>query len=355
MSNFLEEIKLVKLRQVKTESIKDYSDPKLAGFLSKESLQNYQSNVLDCNFENWYEKLKDVTFKSEFCPIELSHAEIFIDFYKKWQSNKDIKENWKSLLKSNQLKEITELESRLDNVISKFINDKNKYVFVKTSSRSAKDSPLTFKQFKDLYSSYFNSLTETENLEENEQIKCLLKAAFECLKVQKASQVIEMFFKSERIYQDMLLAVEKKERFKENFIIREFVQIDIDMEFRGFVFNGKLTALSQYNYLIYSKRLNEQKSQIGELIKNFFNEKVSAKLEEFHKSYIIDFAVVQNMDCFVIEINPFLETTDSGLFSWQHERAILESNDTFCFRITERPKPGAKAMLPYSIRSLMSN
>ena len=55
----------------------------------------------------------------------------------------------------------------------------------------------------------------------------------------------------------------------------------------------------------------------------------------------------------VIEINPYLETTDGALFSWQHEKHILEGKEGFQFRITEKPKPGAKAMLPYSVRSLM--
>ncbi len=58
----------------------------------------------------------------------------------------------------------------------------------------------------------------------------------------------------------------------------------------------------------------------------------------------------------VIELNPFLETTDGALFSWQHEKSLLEGqNDEFVFRITERCKPGAKAMLPQSIRTLMND
>ena len=56
----------------------------------------------------------------------------------------------------------------------------------------------------------------------------------------------------------------------------------------------------------------------------------------------------------VIELNPFLETTDGALFSWQHEKNILTGQEGFVFRLTERCRPGAKAMLPQSIRSLIS-
>ncbi|CAF1258662.1 unnamed protein product, partial [Didymodactylos carnosus] len=59
-------------------------------------------------------------------------------------------------------------------------------------------------------------------------------------------------------------------------------------------------------------------------------------------------------DIWVIELNPFMETTDGGLFSWQHERHILEGkNNGFEFRITQRPKPGALTMLPNSVRQLI--
>jgi hypothetical protein len=51
-----------------------------------------------------------------------------------------------------------------------------------------------------------------------------------------------------------------------------------------------------------------------------------------------------------------METTDGALFSWQHERAeILENCDQFTFRITERPQPGAKAMLPYSLKQILNS
>jgi hypothetical protein len=55
----------------------------------------------------------------------------------------------------------------------------------------------------------------------------------------------------------------------------------------------------------------------------------------------------------VIEINPFLQTTDGALFSWVHERSILEGKQEFVFRYTTRPQSGAKTMLPLSIRQIM--
>jgi len=62
------------------------------------------------------------------------------------------------------------------------------------------------------------------------------------------------------------------------------------------------------------------------------------------------------MKVWVIELNPFMETTDGALFSWQHERHLLEGNSNKpLFRITEKARPGSWTMLPISIRQWIKN
>ena len=64
------------------------------------------------------------------------------------------------------------------------------------------------------------------------------------------------------------------------------------------------------------------------------------------------------MKIWVIEINPFMETTDGALFSWQHERQLIEGKSSIekpIFRITERSRPGSWSMLPISIRQWIPN
>lgn len=294
MSNFAQELNSIKLRKVNRP--KDYSNPKLVGFLTDKQISEYQDNVLDCNIEVWYETIKNQTFPSVFCPILLDEAKLFIKVYERNFKDKtnlnDI--DWRKSLDENDLENLKNLESRLNKVIGEF--NKDGFVFVKTSSRSAKDSPIYMDNFRNIYKAYLNQLNPDEKTNENEQIKCLLKAAFDGLKFKAGQEVIEMFFKSERIFQDMLLAVEKKERFNENFVIRKFFHIDIDMEFRGFVYNGKLTCLSQYNYLIYSERLQQNKTEIQNSLKNFFYQNILNKLSEakFPNKYVIDFALISS-------------------------------------------------------------
>lgn len=164
---------------------------------------------------------------------------------------------------------------------------------MKTSSRSAKDSPIASEKLARLFKDYVAELATNERTNENKRLICMLKAAFQCLKLTTAVECIDMFIRSERIYQDMLLAIAIPHRFQENFVIRKFFEIDVDMEFRGFVFDRKLTAVSQYNYLIHSERLCENKTVIANNIQTYYESIIAKKLADanFLKNFVIDFAV----------------------------------------------------------------
>ena len=56
--------------------------------------------------------------------------------------------------------------------------------------------------------------------------------------------------------------------------MRKWHNIAVDMEFRGFVKDNKLCALSQYNHMFVSPRVVERKAYILSLITSFYNEKV---------------------------------------------------------------------------------
>ncbi len=63
----------------------------------------------------------------------------------------------------------------------------------------------------------------------------------------------------------------------------------------------------------------------------------------------------------VIELNPFMVTTDAGLFSWEHERELLErgsdspGNEELIFRVVEKERSGSTAMLDSHMRQLLKS
>ncbi|KAK3587927.1 hypothetical protein CHS0354_014445 [Potamilus streckersoni] len=354
-----DQLKAIRLRKV-TDPIKDFSSPKTAGFLKEEEIKAYEKSVLNVNTEIWLDVLRDETFETVLCPFELHEAQVFLDIYQRLYLNKDSAEvittDWRDHVTDDEKSCLATLSTRLQTFITK-LTKHDSYAFVKTSSRSAKDAPLVQSKFKSLYSERLMTYSKEKRRDENIQIWCLLEAAFQALKVKNADEVIDMFLRSERIYQDLLLAaVNQKEKYHEHFVIRKFVDIDVDMEFRGFVFAYELVALSQYNYLICSERLVKDRTKIADSVKTYYDQAVKEKLKnaKFPDNFIVDFAICDDgKKIWMIEINPFLETTDGALFSWQHERHLLEGAEGFQFRITERPRPGAKTMLPQSVKALL--
>jgi acyl carrier protein phosphodiesterase len=76
----------------------------------------------------------------------------------------------------------------------------------------------------------------------------------------------------------MKLAKQHPARFKQHFAVRKWVDIEPDMEFRGFVCNGNLNALSQYNHLAFFSRLPSLAEEIVKDIRNFWEKEIKEKL-----------------------------------------------------------------------------
>lgn len=244
------------------------------------------------------------TFPTAYCPITYSDAQHFIRIFERHfqklhdQQNFDqIREQMDTWLHDDEVERqwYEQMKERLQKVVDQAFPN-NAGFFAKTSSRSAKDACIFKRDFLDLYKQELSKSSEPS--QENSRIIALLTAAFLALRMTCASDVLMVFVISERIYQDMLLATEAQnpsdDLFKENIILRPFIPIDVDMEFRGFVFQKRLTCLSQYNYLIYSSRLCQEKDVILEKITSFFNRVVKAKLSTYKTNdYVIDFALTK--------------------------------------------------------------
>ena len=266
------------------------------GFLKEEELGYYQRNVLEVNTECWLPRLRHLTFPTSYSPISFPEAQLFIACYERTYRDRTpgstSSKAWRQSLNQSEASVVAAMADRLSVALESYLKQDG-YVFVKTSSRSAKDAPVYEEKFKRLYEAELKEADEQQQ-DENHQIINLLKAAFQALKIASAEEVIDTFMSSERIYQDFLLATKQRDHFEENFVIRTFTDIDVDMEFRRFVHKGKLTCVSQYNYLVHSKRLCAEKEKIASLLNTFFATEVKPCLEQdpgFPGSYIIDFAV----------------------------------------------------------------
>lgn len=203
-------------------------------------------------------------------------------------------------------------------------SSKTASVFVKTSCRSPKDAPTS--QAK-LLSVYETLVAQDEDKSENARLAHLLRAGLEVMRVREAKEAMALLTRSRRIWQDMTLAVENSERWNQHIIVRAWQDMDVDMEFRCFVRNGSLVAISQYNSLCYFPRVVQQQRDLKATLTSFFYTHLRHRLAPKFSDYVVDLAVVGSGEAEavkVIELNPFLDSTDAACFSWVSDRALLE-------------------------------
>jgi hypothetical protein len=142
----------------------------------------------------------------------------------------------------------------------------------------------------------------------------LYQSHIRALKVSSGEESLKMLLQSERIKQDLEIALQQDEP-KMDVIVREWVEIPISMEFRGFCFNRKLNGISQYFDMLYFQELNDNSDKILQEILSFYDS-ISSKIPL--DNYIIDFGISTNGKIFIIELNPW--NTNTGFVSFLIKR-----------------------------------
>ncbi|KAJ5066361.1 hypothetical protein M0811_13740 [Anaeramoeba ignava] len=172
-----EKLKKVQLKQTET---KDSSKPDItAKEYDENEIKIYQNKVLDINIEEWLDLIPEFTFKTKLFPLKYEDAELFFQAYElKMKENKELTENIK-----NQIEKLAE---NLQKVINEIKQD-DPQVFVKSSSRSAKDTGPYQQKF---IMEYQAKLKAKKLRDDNDKMISLLEAGYEMLKVKSAKELL---------------------------------------------------------------------------------------------------------------------------------------------------------------------
>lgn len=138
----------------------------------------------------------------------------------------------------------------------------------------------------------------------------------------------------------------KYDTVKLDIYLIEWISVEPEFEFRVFVFNNKITAISQQN--LYSKVFYEHllENDFHEMIKqkldiivNYFYNHIKTKID-WICDYTFDFAIINDQP-YLIEFNSFGKeyAAGSALFHWTRDNDILyndfsDENSTIEFRYT---------------------
>ena len=89
-----------------------------------------------------------------------------------------------------------------------------------------------------------------------------------------------------------------------SFSVSGHQKVCLSKEFRCFVYNNALTAISQYDNVCYFPELPGNAEKYKNIIESYFNEKLKLRLESF-ATYVVDIAILHNDTPIVIELNPY--------------------------------------------------
>lgn len=327
--------------------------------------------VREVDLESWYNEhspnLQALTYYTEFLDIseDMAYAMVHDWEHKHYQ---DLPEHRKKLLHYKQPSSLSQQEIDLCKTMEQQLDEKllnkdecSKFkggAFIKLSSRCPKDAVATSKQTE----ARFRQLVP-QGADDNAKIIALNEAHIQSLHCQTGRHTLDLMLSSNRVYEDLLLALEQSEKYKatqgqkgtkwsQNFVLREWKGLPLQNEFRVFVYGDKITAISQYYQPMFYPELIEQKEVIERLIHEFFNQHIKGSengkertpftVKEFVMDVVVD---LFSNTVFIIEFNPFGDYPGMGtgtqLFDKDKpsDRDILFGKKPFEFRIVLAPDP----------------
>lgn len=349
----------------------------------------------DLELHEYYQDIESHTFATTFVPVDVATAEAWRIY------------NRGGALSADEQQRMGTLKAEVERHIREVMTSGASHAvgashgaFVRLSTRSPKDalenSPALRKRATDL----LRERLRRANLDRltgdslaNAKLVAVQEVTSELLSVRSADEAFELLSMSSRCVSDLVRMLTHRDDLPTwdlHLIVRRFVPLPPESEFRCFVHERALTAISQYFALSYFPQLPAMREALLQRIATF----VTARIPEIKlDSYIIDVAVAvpglapaapatdDNDDdagdlaqtaTYVIELNPFHPTTGSCyiplphllttspyhiplphpltptagacLFDWERDAALLREGPVD-LRLVESPQPHIDAYL----------
>jgi hypothetical protein len=190
---------------------------------------------------------------------------------------------------------------------------------------------------------------KAEELSDDDRMLALRRSFMRVMKVQTGDEALQIFMNSYRTISDLKRAVDfldQSPSWNMKLIVREFVDMDPAYEFRGFVHNKKLTALSQYFSDSSFSYVTSNTNSIPDRAREFFTANIAPLLPDTHANCILDFVVAPGR-VYVVELNPWSIRTGPCLFDWEADLNVLREGP-FEFRFVRPEQSQAKHhLLPW--------
>jgi hypothetical protein len=330
------------------------------------------------SIDRWYDTCKDFTFPTQLLSLTKEEVHTIMEGYSRNVLRKPITDD--NIYNS----ELQKLKEKLEHIIQQVGGSEG--VFVRMSTRSPKDSGFQTDRMRTLLAEMLKheSLVEKGSGSDedddddyyasmntqNYEFFCFFTAQIQSLKITTADEALELLTRSERVFEDLesILAVVKD--WNVYICVRKWLNFPISNEFRGFVYQRRLVALSQYFDVFHLPNLEQNSDVISTKVLEFFD---TIKDKIPYDDCVMDFAIVPNGDVdfinmvsgkietensrvMCIEFNPYNRFTSGCMFQWDKDKDILFSTDKELeFRFIDRPLPVLRQSDPFDQFGMMMN
>jgi D123/Zinc finger, ZZ type len=301
----------------------------------------------ECHITNWCEPLTELTFACRVIKLTKSEAKALArlreveqrrELLIRWGTAEDHEAFRSSNNKDYASGDLAQLYVRLNEAIHSWDNNTSTSseggAFCRLSTRSPKDAVLKGSRIKELIRNEIELRKDGGDDDDDlvnvvaRDLVTYVRACSFANRVYSADEVLDLFAKSQRTYADLTRTLlEQSERdddeFQMELVVREWRDIAVEYEFRVFVVEQRVVAISCYYALCYVPRIAENVDAIRDAIVDFFERRlkpiISAKLSL--RTYTVD--VVLDPDDFanmqVVELNHPPPLAGTALFDWDDE------------------------------------
>ena len=118
-------------------------------------------------------------------------------------------------------------------------------------------------------------------------------------------------------------------------VLRKWCNLNPSMEFRCFVKQNEIIAISQRDHTQHYVHLVQDQARIQDLLMEFFEDYVQNRFGKgLQHSYVFDVYLDQKNRAWLLDFNIWARSTDSLLFEWS-ELLLMDTDDEPIFRLVE--------------------
>ena len=179
---------------------------------------------------------------------------------------------------------------------------------------------------------------------DNRDLVAYVSGCMRALVAESVEDVVWLMVSSLRIRQDLRAAMANRE-LQVDLVFRDWHDMGPADEFRVFVSDGKVTAISQYFHFVVLPELQAPgaEDRVRSAIQTLWAESVDPVADQLPcRSYTADVMIDGNGKAWITELNPFGPVAGPCCFSWVDDADLLNGADPCVVRFANVPVKDAR-------------